>query len=89
VVRAFDEAYRRAYGWRAPDGFAALGYDAAGVLLAAIEAAGSAEPARVSASLAHLEDYRGVTGTITTRVAAESPGSRSRSSRCVTGSRSS
>jgi ABC-type branched-subunit amino acid transport system substrate-binding protein len=35
VVRAFDEAYRRAHGGRAPDGFAALGYDAAGVLLAA------------------------------------------------------
>jgi hypothetical protein len=49
---------RDGYGGRAPDGFAALGYDAAGVLLAAIEAAGSAEPARVSASLAHLEDYR-------------------------------
>jgi branched-chain amino acid transport system substrate-binding protein len=64
VVRAFDAAYRRAHGGRAPDGFAALGYDAAGVLLAAIEAGGSAEPAGVLASLARLEGYRGVTGTI-------------------------
>jgi branched-chain amino acid transport system substrate-binding protein len=64
AVRAFDDAYRRAYGGRAPDGFAALGHDAVGVLLAAIAAAGSAEPGRVLASLAQLEDYRGVTGTI-------------------------
>lgn len=64
VVGAFDDAYRRAYGRRAPDGFAALGYDAVGVLLAAIEAGGSAEPDHVLATLAQLEDYRGVTGTI-------------------------
>jgi hypothetical protein len=50
-VRAFDEAYRQAYGGRAPDGFAALGYDAVDVLLAAIGAAGSHEPAKVMASL--------------------------------------
>jgi branched-chain amino acid transport system substrate-binding protein len=64
AVRAFDDAYRRAYERRAPNGFAALGHDAVGVLLAAIAAAGSAEPARVLALLAQLEDYRGVTGTI-------------------------
>jgi branched-chain amino acid transport system substrate-binding protein len=34
------------------------------VLLAAIEAGGNAEPAGVLASLAELEDYRGVSGTI-------------------------
>jgi branched-chain amino acid transport system substrate-binding protein len=64
VVRAFDAAYRRAYGGGAPDSFAALGYDAVGVLLAAVEAGRSAEPARVLASLSHLQGYRGVTGTI-------------------------
>jgi branched-chain amino acid transport system substrate-binding protein len=64
VVRDFAEAYRRAHGGRAPDGFAALGYDAVGMLLAAIRSAGSAEPARVLTSLAQLEGYHGVTGTI-------------------------
>ncbi len=64
VVKAFDDAYRRAYDGQAPDGFAALGYDAVGVLLAAIEAGGSAEPAAVLASLATLGRYRGITGTI-------------------------
>ena len=64
MVKAFDQAYRQAYGGRAPDSFAALGYDAVGVLLAAVEAAGSAEPARVLDSLSQLTGYKGVTGTI-------------------------
>ena len=63
VVRAFDEAYRRAFG-RAPSGFAALGYDAVGVVLAAIKAGGSAAPEQVRAALLELAGYRGVTGTI-------------------------
>ncbi|MGE0684212.1 MAG: ABC transporter substrate-binding protein [Candidatus Binatia bacterium] len=64
MVMAFNDAYRRAYDGRAPDSFAALGYDTVGVLLAAIKAGGSAKPAKVLAALGQLQGYRGVTGTI-------------------------
>jgi branched-chain amino acid transport system substrate-binding protein len=64
LVRAFDQAYRRAFDGQAPSGFAALGYDAVGVLLAAIKAGGSTAPEQVLAALSRLEGYRGVTGTI-------------------------
>ena len=64
AVRKFVEDYRTANDGRSPDSFAALGYDTAGLLLAAIRKAGGADPAQVLTSLSRLTDYRGVTGTI-------------------------
>ncbi|HMR61915.1 ABC transporter substrate-binding protein, partial [Amaricoccus sp.] len=70
VIR-FREEYADAYPGREPDAFAALGYDAARLLLAAIETAGSPEPEAVRAALAATRDFAGVTGTI-----GYAPGSR-------------
>ena len=44
---------------------AALGYDAAKVLLDAMTRAGSTEPAKVRDALAATKDFQGVTGKIT------------------------
>lgn len=63
-VRAFIEAYGEAYSGQAPSAFAALGYDAVGLLAAAIERSRDASPEGVAAGLAGLEGYEGVTGTI-------------------------
>lgn len=68
-VIAFAKAYSMAYDGAEPDGFAALAYDAVGLLLAAIDAAdideaASATPEEFRLALANLTDYRGVTGTI-------------------------
>ena len=63
IVRAFREAFTRSYG-RAPDAFAALGYDTVGVLVAAAEAGGGADPPDVRRGLRRMGTYNGVTGTI-------------------------
>jgi branched-chain amino acid transport system substrate-binding protein len=63
-VQSFRDAYASAYEGREPDAFAALGYDAARLLIAAIEFAGNAEPASVRAALSDMPPFRGVTGTI-------------------------
>ena len=63
------EAFRTFFEENQPDGtfngFTLSGADAYNVLVAAIEAAGSVEPAEVQAALAELTDYPGVTGAIT------------------------
>ena len=64
AVRAFDAAYREAFDGAAPDGFAALSYDAMGLLLAAIDKAADTTPDGLRQALAGLSGYRGVTGTI-------------------------
>jgi branched-chain amino acid transport system substrate-binding protein len=63
-VRAFLDAYGQAYPGEKPSAFAALGYDAVGLLAAAIEATGEATPEAVRDGLAGIENYKGVTGTI-------------------------
>ena len=63
-VGEFIEAYEAAHEGEPPTGFAALGYDAIGLLAAAIEAAGEATPAAVLDALAGIDGYEGVTGTI-------------------------
>ncbi|HEY2122289.1 MAG TPA: ABC transporter substrate-binding protein, partial [Chthoniobacterales bacterium] len=45
--------------------FAALGYDAANVLLDAIRRAGSSDPPAIRAALAATKEYPGVSGDIT------------------------
>jgi branched-chain amino acid transport system substrate-binding protein len=64
VVSAFRDAYEQAYPGIQPDGFSALGYDAARLLATAIERAKSTEPDAVRRQLAEIRDFEGVTGRI-------------------------
>lgn len=63
-VRAFVAAWEAAHGARPESGFAALGYDAVGLIADAVARAGSAEPSRVRAALAATRGYQGATGDI-------------------------
>ena len=62
-VKAFVESYKDKYN-KEPNMFAALAYDATNLLLEAIKQAGSTDSEAVSAALANIEDFKGVTGTI-------------------------
>lgn len=62
-VRQFIEEYQRLYG-AAPDSFAATAYDAARILFAAVERAGTTEPRAVRDALAATRDFPGVTGGV-------------------------
>ncbi len=64
IVQGFVKDYR-AHFQKDPDGMAALGYDAAGVLLDAMKRAGSADPQKLRDAIAATKNYEGVTGTIT------------------------
>jgi branched-chain amino acid transport system substrate-binding protein len=64
VVQEFGKTYQEKFGAR-PDNFAALGYDAARVVLDAIKRAGSTEPAAIRDALAQTKDFPGVSGNIT------------------------
>jgi branched-chain amino acid transport system substrate-binding protein len=63
-VLAFRKAYLEAYPGSTPDAFAALGYDTARLVLAAITKAGDTDPAKVLRALAGIEHFEGVTGTL-------------------------
>jgi len=60
----FRRAYAKAYPDAIPDGFAALGYDAARLLLTAIRLAGSTNPEAVRNGLASIREFDGVTGQL-------------------------
>ncbi len=62
-VRAFLDAYRAKFNGKTPDALAALAYDAAYMLAAAIEKAGSIDPVAIRDALAVVE-ITGVSGTI-------------------------
>jgi branched-chain amino acid transport system substrate-binding protein len=64
-ITRFVAEYQRAYGGATPDGLAALGYDAARVLFAAIERAGSTDGAKLRDAIAETTGFAGVTGKIT------------------------
>jgi branched-chain amino acid transport system substrate-binding protein len=64
TIQKFVTDYRARFN-ETPDGLAALGYDAANILFAAMERAGSTEPVAVRDALAQTADFPGVTGTIT------------------------
>ncbi len=64
VVQNFVKDYKKVYGVN-PGGFAALGYDALGIMNAAIQKAKSTKPADINAVLVATKDYPGVTGKIT------------------------
>lgn len=63
AVQKFVEKYKSKYG-SVPDTFAALGYDAARILMDAIKRAGSAEPSAIRDALAKTSGFEGCTGTI-------------------------
>ena len=65
AVKEFRAGFARAYPGKEPDAFAALGYDAAQLLIAAIESAVSTEPQAVREGLTRTKDFPGVTGNIT------------------------
>jgi branched-chain amino acid transport system substrate-binding protein len=63
-VQRFVADYRRLFG-SAPDSFSATAYDAARIMLNAIERAPTLERAAVRDSLAATRDFPGVTGAVT------------------------
>ena len=65
-VVAFREEYTKAYGTE-PNAFAALGYDAVRLAIAAIDRAGSADPDSVRSALSRITHFDGITGTISYR----------------------
>lgn len=62
-LQAFVDSYKEAYN-EEPNMFSALAFDAANVLIQAIEKAGSTEPEAVQKALAGIE-FSGVTGSFT------------------------
>lgn len=64
LVTSFIENYRKAYGGRTPDGLAALGYDAAKILIAALEKIPEITPQAIRDEVAKTKDFAGVTGKI-------------------------
>ncbi len=64
VIQDFVHQYKARFN-KEPDGMAALGYDAAKVLLDAVTRAGSTDPAKLRDALAGTKDFQGVTGKIT------------------------
>lgn len=61
VIAAFVEAYT-AENDKAPDSFAALGYDSVKILAQAIEDAGEVDPVKIKDALENIKDFQGITG---------------------------
>ena len=64
VVQAFGKVYREKFG-TLPDNFAALGYDAANVIVDAIKRANSTDSAAIRDAIAQTKEFPGVSGAIT------------------------
>lgn len=64
IVKSWVANYGKKYEGKTPDALATLGYDAANLLIAAIEKAGADDTTKVAASLAALQ-YEAVSGKIT------------------------
>ena len=73
AMAAFIDAYERANAGQETGAFAALGYDTGRLIMAAIEVAGSSDPAAVLAALPRLGEFRGLTGTISYRDGSRIP----------------
>lgn len=63
AAQEFTREYQAAYG-KEPNQFAALAYDAAGVLVAAMKAVGTDSRAKIRDGLVALKGYEGATGPI-------------------------
>ncbi|MEM7138979.1 MAG: ABC transporter substrate-binding protein [Myxococcota bacterium] len=70
-MQSFVEAYQSAHGNPPSNAFAALGYDAVGLLADAMKRAGTTSPEAITQALASTTDYEGIVGPI-----HYSPGSR-------------
>lgn len=64
VVTEFIKNYRAAYGGKTPDGLAALGYDAAKILIEAMERTAELTPKNIRDEIAKTQNFVGVTGVI-------------------------
>ena len=64
ATKPFADAYKAKYNAE-PDALAALGYDGAKMLIAAITTAGSTDPEKIRVALESTKDFQGVTGVIT------------------------
>lgn len=64
ATKPFADAYNKKYKAE-PDALAALGYDAAKMLIASIKTAGSTDPEKIRFALENTKDFQGVTGVIT------------------------
>lgn len=65
TVVDFIKRYREAFAGKTPDGLGALGYDAANVLIAAMERTADLTPKQIRDEIAKTKDFPGVTGKIT------------------------
>lgn len=72
ATKPFVEEYNAKYNTE-PDALAALGYDAAKMVIAAIEKAGSTDSAKIREALEKTKDFQGVTGVITVDPATHNP----------------
>lgn len=63
-VQTFVKKYRERFENRTPDGMAALGYDAAYIMVDAIRRAGSTEAVKIRDALAATQGFDGITGRI-------------------------
>ncbi|HET6973548.1 MAG TPA: ABC transporter substrate-binding protein [Pyrinomonadaceae bacterium] len=63
-IQKFVELYKQRYGNLLPDAHAALAYDAARILFAAIARTGSTEGDKLRDALSQTKDFNGVTGVI-------------------------
>lgn len=64
ATKPFADAYKAKYNAE-PDALAALGYDAAEMLIAAIKTSGSTDPEKLRLALENTKNFQGVTGVIT------------------------
>ncbi len=64
IVQNFINDYKKEYGHEPESAFAALGYDAIGLIINAIGKANSLDPKAIRDALAATKGYQGVTGTI-------------------------
>lgn len=62
-VKDFVKKYQAKFG-QVPDALATLGYDATGVLVAALKSSKSLEPADIRDAIAATKNYNGITGSI-------------------------
>lgn len=65
AIVEFTKKYKTKFGGEVPDAMAALGYDAAKILAAAIKTAGSTDGTAIRDALAKTSAFPGVTGSIT------------------------
>lgn len=63
-VAQFITDYRATFQGDEPTGFAALAYDAVGLMAQAIKNAGAAEADKIADGLSQIDGYKGITGTI-------------------------